>query len=1468
MAANEVKLTIRVGDEGSLDIVASKAKKASKATEEVGKSTDKTRKSREKYNKGEKGVAGATSNSTKAFSKMRDSMTGGGGLVPAYATLAANVFALSAAFGVLQRAAQLEQLKEGFEVLANSAGRSATVIVKSIQQITEGAVSADAAFRASAAGFNAGFSSIEIERLTKIAKTASQALGRNLTDSLDRLIRGTAKLEPEILDELGIFVRLDDAVRRYAETLNKSAGDLTQAERRQAFLNAALEQGELKFSGLGDSIPANPFDKLAANFDKISKTFLTIVSTVLGPVISVLANSTVALVGVLILFGRTISGQIFPVLENLGGKYALAAEAAEKSAKDQINAQNKLVKSAKKQIKAESPISAKSKFAKIQEKILNNEKVSVAELKVAKKSLLDSETTRNQKLKNYSGEQLIAKQKELALVIQQKRAVEALIDAEQGRGKFQIGAARARSLKDLEEGVSKSVADIQSAGTLDGFKLARKGLQDYRKDKITLEETTESYRTGNKKLDNALKKLAVGFRVGGVAARLFGTALLNAIPVIGQIIFFGGLLISAFSSLGKSLFGPTEAMEKFREVVSTSSEKIKQLEEANDKLSSKYLAVLLDQEQAKKGVENLTSARLKEIEATAESFANVEKYANTLKVTSGIVGEFADSVDGLAAELRSQEDPGFIGSLATYLTNGIFSGIQSAIHGIKLAFLALKDVLSDNLITRMFARTAEFLGDLGRRIFPELAKGIDIAPVLAKTDTFKSEVLQQFRELEKRAPAAAKAIERSLGQGFEEYVTAQLEAVEVSENRAQAEEAFIKATVRVAGVLKQGAAQTKAASDAITNFGENVRESGVGLANFRNKFFKKGEFGDLASKIRDTATAVDALKKAADDEGSTVTFADALQRSIKAGEIDLGDYGLTFEEVSKKGGDAFLSIINKLDELDIKTREYKQTTQRLKTEIQNISNIAAFEKADNNVLDLLEGLKKTGKAGQLAARGLEQLETVRNRRRQDLEDTEKLRIDLINTEIDLEILKLEILKETSELTEAQEKVISRLIRNLENSRGVRIDQAGYERETGERQADADILSQGQALRDQLISIASQGDSTAERLQNLGTQFQILGDKGLSALNFTDEEGNLLGDNFVGKIQLLTSALQPLIDAFAELGPEGKVAQAFGQGMIMMAESAAVLGDTIQRELGLKATASFSDFTTSFENANFQEKASVAAAGFAMAASSIAGLASALREQSNAAIAKIDQQIEMEKKLDGQSAKSVAKIKKLEADKENAKRKAFETDKKLRLAQAIMSTAAAIASALTIPVIGPVLAGIVAAMGAAQIAIISGLSYQGGGSTPSAGAPTSITAGSRRSSVDLANSQSARGELAYFRGESGSGGPESFKPAFSGYKNRAEGGNTAYMVGEQGPELFVPERPGRIVANDDVSMGAPTNVSFNINTVDSSGVEDLLVAQRGNIIGMIRQAANSYGQDFVEDVDTSVFTQSSGGVSRY
>jgi hypothetical protein len=61
--------------------------------------------------------------------------------------------------------------------------------------------------------------------------------------------------------------------------------------------------------------------------------------------------------------------------------------------------------------------------------------------------------------------------------------------------------------------------------------------------------------------------------------------------------------------------------------------------------------------------------------------------------------------------------------------------------------------------------------------------------------------------------------------------------------------------------------------------------------------------------------------------------------------------------------------------------------------------------------------------------------------------------------------------------------------------------------------------------------------------------------------------------------------------------------------------------------------------------------------------------------------------------------------------------------------------------------------------------------------------------------------------------------------------RASGGSVQkgqpYMVGERGAELFVPNQSGQIQQSARGGNGGSTNVTFNINTVDASGFEELL-----------------------------------------
>jgi len=84
--------------------------------------------------------------------------------------------------------------------------------------------------------------------------------------------------------------------------------------------------------------------------------------------------------------------------------------------------------------------------------------------------------------------------------------------------------------------------------------------------------------------------------------------------------------------------------------------------------------------------------------------------------------------------------------------------------------------------------------------------------------------------------------------------------------------------------------------------------------------------------------------------------------------------------------------------------------------------------------------------------------------------------------------------------------------------------------------------------------------------------------------------------------------------------------------------------------------------------------------------------------------------------------------------------------------------------------------------------------------------------------------------------------------FSGAK--ASGGAVSkgnpVLVGEQGPELFVPNQTGQITQNARGTNSGATTVNFNINTVDASGFEELLVRSRGTITQLINNAVNERG----------------------
>ena len=225
MARNKVFVDIVVDDKGS-------TKRIALDQQALAAGMEKAAVSSRSYDRNLKGAAATSANATKNNAKMMQGISGG--LVPAYATLAANVFALTAAFNFFKRAADVANLQKSQVGFAQTTGTALASMTERLREASDGMLGFREAAAATAMGAAKGFSPKQMEDLAVGARKASAALGVGFEDAFDRLVRGASKAEPELLDELGITLRLETATKRYADAIGKNVKELTAAERSQA----------------------------------------------------------------------------------------------------------------------------------------------------------------------------------------------------------------------------------------------------------------------------------------------------------------------------------------------------------------------------------------------------------------------------------------------------------------------------------------------------------------------------------------------------------------------------------------------------------------------------------------------------------------------------------------------------------------------------------------------------------------------------------------------------------------------------------------------------------------------------------------------------------------------------------------------------------------------------------------------------------------------------------------------------------------------------------------------------------------------------------------------------------------------------------------------------------------------------------------------------------------------------------
>lgn len=316
-----VHIDVVVDDKGTTKKIAVDAKA-------LGGQLDKTAKSSKNAQKQTKGLGQQSANGTKNFSKMSQGISGG--LVPAYATLAAQIFAVSAAFQFLQSASDYRNLIQAQEVYGAIVGTNFAGITKALQEATNGQLKYQEAASATAIGTAAGLSSTQLKDLATAANNASIALGRNLTDSFNRLIRGTTKAEPELLDELGIILRLKPATEEYARSIGVAAESLNAFQRTQAVTNFVVEEANKKFGKIGEIMDKDAYAvaQFTKSFDDLVNTIKEVVVGTLTPAFQFLTKNTMSLFAALGLFALPITKSMLPAMDEWAKKSKTTSKAA------------------------------------------------------------------------------------------------------------------------------------------------------------------------------------------------------------------------------------------------------------------------------------------------------------------------------------------------------------------------------------------------------------------------------------------------------------------------------------------------------------------------------------------------------------------------------------------------------------------------------------------------------------------------------------------------------------------------------------------------------------------------------------------------------------------------------------------------------------------------------------------------------------------------------------------------------------------------------------------------------------------------------------------------------------------------------------------------------------------------------------------------------------------------------------
>ena len=183
-----------------------------------------------------------------------------------------------------QQAAKAQDVSKAFTNLAKSAGVDAIGTLNKMKIATAGTIDELQLMQKFSAAALLGLPLDRFDEMLAIARGASAATGESMEFMLNSIVTGLGRGSKLMLDNLGIMIDVNKANEDYAATLGKTARELTDVERKQAFINKALDIGSANLAKVGDTsnLASDAYGRLEAN----TKNLAIAIGTKLNPIIS------------------------------------------------------------------------------------------------------------------------------------------------------------------------------------------------------------------------------------------------------------------------------------------------------------------------------------------------------------------------------------------------------------------------------------------------------------------------------------------------------------------------------------------------------------------------------------------------------------------------------------------------------------------------------------------------------------------------------------------------------------------------------------------------------------------------------------------------------------------------------------------------------------------------------------------------------------------------------------------------------------------------------------------------------------------------------------------------------------------------------------------------------------------------------------------------------------------------------